>query len=159
MAQSPLRPKEGQLIATGLRLALLVARFNSVVTERLLEGALDAFLRHGGRAEDVEVVRVPGAFELPLVAKRLAKTGRYDGLVALAAVIRGDTPHFEYVSAAATNGLSAVALETGVPVGFGVLTTETLEQAFDRAGGKGGNKGAGALLTTIETANLLKALG
>jgi 6,7-dimethyl-8-ribityllumazine synthase len=153
------RPKEGQLIATGLRIALLVARFNSVVTERLLDGALDAFLRHGGRAEDIEVVRVPGAFELPVVAKRMAKSGRYDGLVALAAVIRGDTPHFEYVSSAATNGLSAVALETGVPVGFGVLTTETLEQAIERAGSKGGNKGSEALLTAIETVNLLKALG
>ena len=127
--------------------------------ERLLEGARDAFLRYGGAPEQVDVVRVAGSLELPLVVQKLAASGRYDAVVALAAVIRGATPHFEYVSSAATSGLAQVALETGVPVGFGVLTTDTLEQAVDRAGAKAGNKGAGALLTAVEMANLLKALG
>jgi 6,7-dimethyl-8-ribityllumazine synthase len=151
--------KEGRVLASGLKVAILVTRFNQYVTERLLEGALDAFERHGGKAADVDVVRVPGAFELPLAAKRLAGGGRYDALVALAAVIRGETPHFEYVSSAATTGLTQVALESGVPVGFGVLTTDTLEQAVERAGAKAGNKGAEALLSAVEMANLMKELG
>lgn len=150
--------KQGTVLATGLRVAVLVARFNSAVTEPLLAGALDAFERHGGRREDVDVVRVPGAYELPVVARRLAASGRYDALVALAAVIRGATAHFDYICSAANDGLSRVALETGVPVGFGVLTTETMEQATDRAGGKAGNKGAEALLSAVEVANLFKTL-
>lgn len=150
---------EGQLVATGLKVAIVTSRFNQYVTDRLLEGATDAFVRHGGAEGDLDVVRVPGAFELPLAAKRLAATGRYDALVALAAVIRGATAHFEHVATAATGGLSSVMLESGVPVGFGVLTTETVEQAVDRAGAKLGNKGAEAMLTAIEMANLLKALG
>jgi 6,7-dimethyl-8-ribityllumazine synthase len=150
--------KEGRLKADGLKIAILVSRFNQFVTERLLEGALDAYQRMGGAREDVDVVRLPGAFEMPVVARRLAQGGRYQALVALAAVIRGATPHFEYVSSAATRGLSQVALETGVPVGFGVLTTETVEQAIDRAGAKAGNKGAEAMLTAIEMANLMQEL-
>ena len=151
-------PKEGMLLATGLKVAIVVARFNQFITDRLLDGAVDAFTRHGGNAADLEVVRVPGAFELPLVARRLAEGGRYDGVVALGAVIRGDTPHFEYVSSAAAGGLAAVMNETGVPIGFGLLTTNTLEQAIDRAGAKAGNKGSEAMLTAVEMINLLKTL-
>jgi 6,7-dimethyl-8-ribityllumazine synthase len=151
--------KEGKLLASGLKMAVLVARFNSFITERLLEGALDAFARHGGKPDDLTVVRVPGAFEMPVAAKKLASTGKYSALVTLAAVIRGATPHFEFVSSAASSGLATVALETGVPIGFGVLTTDTVEQAIDRAGSKSGNKGAEAMVTAIEMANLLKELG
>jgi 6,7-dimethyl-8-ribityllumazine synthase len=151
-------PKEGSLLATGLKIAVVVARFNQFVTDRLLEGATDAFVRHGGNLEDLEVVRVPGAFELPLAVRRLAQGGRYDGVVALGAVIRGETPHFDYVSSAAAGGLAAVMNETGVPVGFGLLTTNTVEQAIDRAGAKAGNKGGEAMLTAIEMVNLLKTL-
>jgi len=158
---------EGNLQATGMRLAFVVARFNGEVTERLLEGALETFSRQGGSPEAAQVVRVPGAFEMPLVAQALARSRRFDGVVALGAVIRGETPHFEYVSSAATDGLAAVARETGVPVGFGLLTTDNLAQAMARAdvaslaqaGAKGGHKGAEAVLTTIEMVNLLKALG
>jgi 6,7-dimethyl-8-ribityllumazine synthase len=150
--------KVGALIATGLKVAIVVARFNQFVTERLLDGARDIFLRHGGAAGDLDVVRVPGAFELPLAAQRLAAGGRYQAIVALAAVVRGSTPHFEYVCATASSGLAQVMREHGVPVGFGVLTTDTVEQAIDRAGAKSGNKGAEAMLTAIEMANLLKQL-
>lgn len=149
--------KEGTLVASGLKLAFVVARFNEFITERLLEGGKDAFTRHGGK--DYAVVRVPGAFEMPLAAKKLAQSGSYDAVVALGAVIRGATPHFEYVSSAAANGLSHVALETGVPVSLGLLTTDTIEQAIERAGTKAGNKGAEATLTAIEMGNLLKTLG
>ena len=150
--------QEGNLIATGQKLAIVVARFNEFVTERLLQGATDAYTRHGGDPKHLMVVRVPGAFEVPLAVKKLAASGRYQGVVALAAVIRGATPHFDYVSSAATSGLSSVMLETGVPVGFGVLTVDTVDQAIDRAGAKSGNKGAEALLTVVEMINLLKAL-
>ena len=150
---------EGALLASGLKVAIVVTRFNAFVTERLLEGALDAFRRMGGTDGDLSIVRVPGAFEMPVVAQRLAAGGRYQALVALAAVVRGDTPHFEYVSSAATMGLAQAARETGVPIGFGVLTTETVEQAIDRAGAKAGNKGAEAMQTAIEMANLLKQIG
>jgi 6,7-dimethyl-8-ribityllumazine synthase len=151
-------PKEGTLLATGLKVAVVVARFNQFVTDRLLEGAVDAFVRHGGNAADLEIVRVPGAFELPLAVRRLAEGGRVDGVVALGAVIRGDTPHFDYVSSSATSGLAAAMNETGVPIGFGLLTTNTVEQAIDRAGAKAGNKGGEAMLTAIEMINLLKSL-
>lgn len=151
--------KEGKLVATGLKMAVLVARFNAFITDRLLEGAQDTFARHGGKAADLEVVQVPGAFELPLAAKRLAEKGGYDAVVALGAVIRGATPHFEFVSGAAASGLAEVALTTGVPVAFGVLTTDTVEQAIERAGSKGGNKGVEAMLTAIEMANLFKEMG
>ena len=149
---------EGRLIASGLKIAVLAARFNQFVTERLLQGALEVFAQHGGDPADTRVVRVPGAFEMPLVAQKLAASGNYHALVALAAVVRGETPHFEYVSSVAAQGLSRVSLETGVPVGFGVLTTDTIEQAIDRAGAKAGNKGAEAMRTAIEMANLLKTL-
>ncbi len=150
--------KEGKLTASGLKVAVVVSRFNNFITDRLLKGALDAFTRQGGNIEDADIVHVPGAFEMPLAAKKLAQSGRYDALVALGTVIRGETPHFEYVSSAATNGLTTVALETGIPIGFGLLTTETVAQAIDRAGSKSGNKGAEALQTAIEMANLMKEL-
>ncbi len=150
--------KEGTLSASGLKIAILVSRFNSFITDRLLEGALNTYTRQGGSMEDVDVVHVPGAFEMPVVAKKLAAQGSYEALVALAAVVRGATPHFEYVSSATTSGISSVALEFGIPIGFGVLTTETVEQAIERAGSKSGNKGAEAVLTAIEMANLLRDL-
>jgi len=149
---------EGRLDASGLRVALLVSRFNSFITESLLQGASGAFARHGGDPAQLDVVRMPGAFEMPAVAARLARGGRYDALVALGAVIRGATPHFDYVSATASQGLAAVARETGVPVGFGLLTCDTVEQAIERAGTKAGNKGEEAMATAIEMACLFKEL-
>ncbi len=149
---------KGSLDASGLRVAIVVARFNQFITDALLTGALDELERLGGTPNDATVVWVPGAFELPVVGQRLAASGRYDLLVALGAVVRGATPHFDYVCSTAASGLAAVSRETGVPVGFGVLTTDTLEQAIDRAGAKSGNKGAEALATAVEVANLLKRL-
>lgn len=149
---------EGRLMASGLKMVVLVARFNQFVTDRLLQGALELYTQHGGDPADTQVVIVPGAYEMPLAAQRVAASGRYDAIVALAAVVRGETPHFEYVSGAAAQGLSRVSLDSGVPIGFGVLTTDTMEQAIDRAGAKAGNKGAEAMRTAIEMANLLKIL-
>jgi len=149
----------GHLDAAGLKIGLAVARFNQFVTERLLEGALDCYMRHGGTLEDADIVRVPGAFELPLAVRKLAGSGRYRAVVALGAVIRGATPHFDYVCSTASSGLASASLDAGVPVGFGLLTTDTVEQAVDRAGAKAGNKGWEAMLTAIEMANLLKTLG
>lgn len=149
---------EGNLIASDLRVAIVVSRFNEFITERLLEGAVDCFVRHGGDGEKVDIVRVPGAFEMPVAAKKLADKGGYDAIVVVGAVIRGATPHFDYVSSAATNGLSHIAADTGIPVGFGLLTTDTVDQAVERAGSKSGNKGAEAMTTAIEMANLLKQM-
>jgi 6,7-dimethyl-8-ribityllumazine synthase len=150
---------EGTLLAANLRMAIAVARFNNFITDRLLDGALQTIVRHGGKAEQVTVVRVPGAYELPLAVQQLARSGRYDAVVALGAVIRGATPHFDFVAAAAAKGLADVSRQTGVPVGFGVLTTDSVEQAIERAGSKAGNKGEEAALTAIEMANLLRTLG
>ena len=149
---------EGGLSASGLRFAIVVSRFNSFITERLLGGAMDALLRAGGSEDLIDVIKVPGSWEVPLVAGELARQHRYDALICLAAVIRGDTPHFDYVAGEAAKGIAHVASETGVPVAFGVLTTNTLEQAIDRAGAKGGNKGFDAAMTAIEMANLLRTL-
>lgn len=149
---------EGDLSVRDLRVACVAARFNDFIVAPLLRGALDALGRHGVAGDRIEVVRVPGAFEIPLVVRKLASSGRYDALIALGAVIRGDTPHFEYVAGECAAGLARVALETGVPVAFGVLTTDTIEQATDRAGGKAGNKGADAALTAIEMVALLRKL-
>jgi 6,7-dimethyl-8-ribityllumazine synthase len=149
---------EGRLQAQGLKVGILVSRFNSFIGERLVEGAVDALLRHGAVETDLVVVRVPGAFELPPAAKKLAATGRYDALVCVGAVIRGSTPHFDYVSAEVSKGIAAVSMEAGIPVTFGVLTTDTLEQAIERAGSKAGNKGFDAAVAAIEMANLYKAL-
>lgn len=149
---------EGQLNAKGLKVALVVSRFNSFITERLLEGAKDALLRHGGSEDNFTIVRVPGAFELPIVVKTLVESEKYEAVVALGAIIRGSTPHFDYVAAEATKGLAHVALEFGFPVAFGVLTCDTIEQAVERAGTKVGNKGFDAAMTAMEMANLYKEL-
>jgi 6,7-dimethyl-8-ribityllumazine synthase len=149
---------EGQLTAAGLRFAIVVSRFNSFITDRLLAGATDALARAGADAGQIDVVKVPGSWEVPLVAGELARQHRYDAIICLACVIRGETPHFDYVAAEAAKGIAHAAGETGVPIAFGVLTTNTLEQAIDRAGAKGGNKGFDAAMTAIEMANLLRTL-
>ncbi len=149
---------EGQLSATGLRFALVVSRFNSFITERLLAGAMDALTRTGANPELIDIIKVPGSWEVPVIAGELARQHRYDAIVCLSAVIRGETPHFDYVASEAAKGVAHVAAETGVPVAFGVLTTNTLEQAIDRAGAKGGNKGFDAAMSAIEMANLLRSL-
>ncbi|HCF61806.1 MAG TPA: 6,7-dimethyl-8-ribityllumazine synthase [Myxococcales bacterium] len=150
---------EGKLIAQGLKVAIVVSRFNSFITEQLLTGALDALRRHGAQDSDIEVVRVPGTFELPQVARRVALSGRFDALVALGAVIRGGTPHFDYIAAEVSKGIAQIALEAPCAVSFGVLTTDNVEQAIDRAGTKAGNKGAEAVVAAIETANVIRELG
>jgi 6,7-dimethyl-8-ribityllumazine synthase len=149
---------EGQLDAKGQRFGIIVSRFNSFISERLLEGAVDALVRHGATETDIHVARVPGAFEIPLAAQKMARSGKYDAIIALGAVIRGSTPHFDYVSSEVTKGVAAVSLDCGIPVAFGVLTTDSIEQAVERAGTKAGNKGFEAAVTAIETVNLLKAL-
>jgi 6,7-dimethyl-8-ribityllumazine synthase len=148
---------EGSLVATGLRFALVVARFNSLVTEQLLTGAVDALRRHGADEGTIDVYRCAGTFELPALLKRVAASGRYDAVVALGAVIRGGTPHFEYVAAEATKGVAHVALEATCAVSMGILTCDTMEQALERAGLKAGNKGAEAALAAVEQANAFKA--
>lgn len=150
------KPSYEQLSAAGFKFAIVCARFNNAITEQLLQGAMDALQRHGGR--DVEVVTVSGSWELPMAAKAVASTKKPDAIIALGAVIRGDTPHFDFVAGEAASGLMAVQLETGIPVAFGVLTTNTVEQATDRAGGKDGNKGYDAAITAIEMAETLRRL-
>lgn len=147
---------EGKLIGTGLKVAIVASRFNELVTSRLIEGAKDTLLRHDVSHNSIDVYWVPGAFELPLIAKEIALTGKYDAIIALGAVIRGDTPHFDYVSAEMSKGLASVGLEHRVPVMFGVLTCDTLDQALIRAGSKAGNKGSDCALGAIEMANLLR---
>jgi 6,7-dimethyl-8-ribityllumazine synthase len=149
---------EGELLARDLRFALVAARFNDFVVEPLIRGALDLLKRHGATEKQVEIVRVPGAFDIPIVVRKLALSRRYDAVLALGAVVRGQTPHFDYVAGECASGLSRIALESGIPIAFGVLTTDTMEQAVDRAGGKAGNKGADAALVAIEMANLLRRL-
>ena len=149
---------EGSLEARGLKFAVVIGRFNSVVTERLLTGALDALTRCGASIEDIQIVRVPGSWEIPLTIQTLAETKRHDAIIALSAVIRGDTPHFDYVAGQAASGVAQTALSSGIPVAFGILTTNTVEQAMDRAGLKSGNKGFDAAMTAIEMANLLRQL-
>jgi len=148
--------RKGNLAGKGLRLAIVVSRFNSFITERLLSGALDALTRAGADEKKIEVVRVPGSFEIPVAAKTLAQSGRYDAIITLGCIIRGETQHFDYISAEVTRGIQLAAIETGVPISFGVLTTDNLEQAVDRAGAKSGNKGAEVALAAVEMANLLK---
>ena len=149
---------EGDLAARDARIAIVAARFNDFVVERLVQGALDALLRHGAAEKNLELVRVPGCFDMPLAVRRLAQSRRYDAIVALGAVIKGETAHFDYVAGECAAGLARAAADTGVPVGFGVLTCQTMEQAIDRAGGKAGNKGADAALAALEMSNLLKRL-
>ncbi|WP_338749102.1 6,7-dimethyl-8-ribityllumazine synthase [Bacillus sp. FJAT-52991] len=152
------RTYEGNLIGTELKIGIVVARFNEFITGKLLSGAEDALRRHGVNEEDVEVAWVPGAFEIPLIAKKMADSGKYDAVVTLGTVIRGSTAHFEYVSNEATKGVAQAAMQSGVPVIFGVLTTDTIEQAIERAGTKAGNKGWEAAATAIEMANLVKSI-
>ncbi len=147
---------EGHLRAEGLRIGVVVARFNEFISTKLLGGTLDAFIRHGGKEDDIEVAWVPGAFEIPLVAKRMATSKRYDAVICLGCIIRGATPHFDYVAAESSKGIAQVAMQAECPVAFGVLTTDTIEQAVERAGTKAGNKGWDAALAAIEMVNLLK---
>lgn len=149
---------EGQLVSKGLRFAVIVSRFNSLISERLLQGALDALARTGCAESDIEIVKVPGSWEMPVVARELAARKRYDAIICLGAVIRGETTHHDYVAGGAAKGLAQIAAETGVPVAFGVLTCNTLEQAIDRAGAKSGNKGFDAAMAAVETADLLRRL-
>ena len=149
---------QGELQAKGLRFAVVVSRFNDFITSKLLDGAVDALVRHGAKEEDIEVVKVPGAFEIPLTAKKLASKGSYNAVICLGTGIRGDTPHFEYVAAEVSKGVASASLETGVPIAFGVITSDTIEQAVERAGTKSGNKGFDAAITAIEMAQVMKKL-
>lgn len=150
---------EGNLSAKGLKTAVVVSRFNDFIGERLLDGAVDTLLRSGAADADIEVVKVPGSFEMPVIAKTLAKSGNYDAIICVGCIIRGSTPHFDYVAAEAAKGIARVALDYECPVSFGVITADNLEQAIERAGTKSGNKGRDAALTAIEMANLIKTLG
>ena len=149
---------EGHLHAKGFRFGLVVSRFNEFISSKLLTGALDALKRHEAREEDIEITWVPGAFEIPLIAKKIAKSGRYDAVICLGVVIRGDTPHFDYIASEVTKGIALVGLETEIPAIFGVITCDTLEQAIERAGTKAGNKGWDAALGAIEMVNLIKKI-
>jgi len=149
---------EGMLLGKGLKFGLVVPRFNEFINKKLVEGAQDALLRHGVNEEDIEIAWVPGAFEIPLVAKKLAQTKRYDAVICLGAVIRGGTPHFEYIATEVTKGIAKVGLDTGLPVIYGIITADTLEQAIERAGTKAGNKGFEAAVSAIEMANLLRGI-
>jgi len=149
---------EGMLLGKGLKFGLVISRFNEFITKKLLEGAQDALLRHGVNEEDIEIAWVPGSFEIPLVAKKLAETKRYDAVICLGTVIRGGTPHFEYIAAEVTKGIAKVSLETGLPVIYGIITADTLEQAIERAGTKEGNKGFDAAVSAIEMANIVKGI-
>lgn len=150
---------EGNLSAKGLKIAVVVSRFNDFIGERLLDGATDTLLRSGASGDDIDVVKVPGAFEMPVAAKALAKSEKYDAILCLGCVIRGATPHFDYVAGEAAKGIAKVSLDFDCPIAFGVITADNLEQAIERAGTKSGNKGRDAALTAIEMANLLKSLG
>lgn len=149
---------EGKLIAEGHKIAIVAGRFNEIITNKLLGGAVDAFKRHGGDEKDIDLAWVPGAFEIPLVAKKLAESKKYDAVICLGAVIRGATPHFDMVANETTKGIAAAGLQTGVPIIFGVLTTDNIEQAVERAGSKAGNKGFEAVTTAIEMVNLMKQI-
>ena len=154
----PHQQLEGNITADGLRIGIVISRWNDFITKALLDGALDAVRRHGGSEERVTVAWVPGSFEIPVAVKAMAQTGRFDGIVALGCVIRGATSHYDHIAGAVTSGLNSVSLETGLPVAFGVLTVESIEQAIERAGSKAGNKGAEAALVVMEMANLLRQI-
>lgn len=147
---------EGKLDATGLKFGIVVSRFNSFICDRLVEGALDALVRHGAADADIDIVRVPGAFEIPVATKKMVAAGRYDAVICLGAVIRGSTPHFDYVASEVSKGVASVSLDSGVPVAFGVLTTDNIEQAIERAGTKAGNKGFEAAVSAVEMVNLFR---
>jgi 6,7-dimethyl-8-ribityllumazine synthase len=149
---------EGELQAKGLKFCVIVSRFNDFITSKLLDSARDALLRHGAKEDDIDVIKVPGSFEIPMVAKKIALKGTYNAIVCLGTIIRGATPHFEYIAAEASKGIASVSIETGVPVAFGIITSDTIEQAIERAGTKSGNKGWDAAITAIEMAQLLKKI-
>lgn len=153
-----LKTIEGQLEARGLKIAMVAARFNDFIVDKLVGGATDYLLRHGGERDDLTLIKVPGAYEMPVVVKKLAASGQYDGIVTLGCVIRGATPHFDYVSSECAKGVAQVSLDTGIPVTFGVLTCDTLEQAIERAGSKGGNKGVEAASALLETLRVMEQL-
>jgi 6,7-dimethyl-8-ribityllumazine synthase len=153
-----MRVFEGKLLAKGLRFGIVVSRFNDFIGDRLLGGAVDALKRSGADEQSIDVFKVPGAFEIPMVAKKAVESGKYDAIICLGAVIRGATPHFDYVAAEVSKGIASVAMEAGVPISFGVLTTDTIEQAIERAGTKSGNKGWDAAYAAIEMANLMKQI-
>ena len=150
---------EGMLLGKGLKFGLVISRFNEFITKRLLEGAQDALLRHDVNRDDIETAWVPGTFEIPLIAKKLAQTKKYDAVICLGALIRGDTPHFEYIAAEVTKGIAMVALDTGLPIIYGIITADTLEQAIERAGTKEGNRGFQAAVSAIEMVNLVRSIG
>lgn len=149
---------EGELQAKGLKFGIVVSRFNDFITNKLLDGALDALLRHGAKEEDIDIIKVPGSFEIPMLARRLALKGTYNALICLGTIIRGATPHFEYIAAEVSKGIASASMETGLPIAFGIITSDTIEQAVERAGTKSGNKGWDAAITAIEMAQLLKKL-
>lgn len=149
---------EGELSAKGLRFGIVVSRFNDFITGRLLEGAVDALVRHGADEKDIETVKVPGAFEIPLIAKKMAAKNGYNAIICLGTVIRGATPHFEYVASEVTKGIASASMETGIPIAYGIITSDTIEQAIERAGTKAGNKGWDAAITAIEMAQVMKKL-
>ncbi len=149
---------EGELQAKGLKFGIVMSRFNDFITTRLLEGAQDALLRHGAREDDIVVIKVPGSFEIPMVAKKMALKGAYNAIICLGTIIRGATSHFEYIAAEVSKGIATASLETGIPITFGVITSDTIEQAIERAGTKSGNKGWDAAITAIEMAQLLKKM-
>ena len=153
-----MRTLEGKVVAEGIRIGIVVARFNEFITSRLLGGAIDGLVRHGMNEEDVDVAWVPGAFEIPLIAKKMAKSGKYDAVIALGAVIRGSTSHYDYVCSEVSKGIASVSLDSGIPVMFGVVTTENIEQAIERAGPKAGNKGYDCALGAIEMVNLIRTM-
>ncbi|MEL6177375.1 MAG: 6,7-dimethyl-8-ribityllumazine synthase [Myxococcota bacterium] len=155
---APIRTIEGNLVATGKKFAIVASRWNSFVSERLIEGAIDTIVRHGGSADHITLIRVPGSFELPMAVQKAAQTGAFDAILAVGALIRGATPHFDYIAAEATKGVASVSMQTGVPVAYGIITTNTLEQAIERSGSKVGNKGSEAAQAAIEMANLYQQL-
>ncbi|MBM4400009.1 MAG: 6,7-dimethyl-8-ribityllumazine synthase [Candidatus Cloacimonetes bacterium] len=150
---------EGKLVSKGYKFAVIISRFNELISKKLLEGALDCLLRHEVKDKDITVIWVPGSFEIPLAAQKAAQTNKFDAVICLGALIRGATPHFEYISAEVTKGISQVSLQTGIPVIYGILTTDTIEQAIERAGTKGGNKGFNAAASAVEMVNLFKEIG
>lgn len=149
---------EGELQAKGLKFSIVVSRFNDFITSKLLEGAIDALIRHGAEKENIDIVKVPGSFEIPLVAKKMALKGNYHAVICLGTVIRGSTPHFEYVASEVAKGIATASLETGIPITFGIITSDTIEQAIERAGSKAGNKGWDAAITAIEMAQVLRKI-
>jgi len=149
---------EGELQAKGLKFGVVISRFNDFITSKLLDGAKDALLRHGAKEDDIDVIKVPGSFEIPMVAKRMALKGTYNAILCLGTIIRGATPHFEYIAAEVSKGIASASMETGIPIAFGIITSDTIEQAVERAGTKSGNKGWDAAITAIEMAQLLKKI-